>query len=250
MNNRDKFLLNIRKALGRSGESFPDPSNNVTAMFENESVVNSKVELIRKHILDQYSELASEMAESALQAGWKTKIVNSTFEASEYIKRISADLKASKIICSSQPIIKELGLQKIFRDTKLTIKTGAIDQNSNDEQRTLQRSSIRLNAIEADIGITGVDYAILETGSCVIIPNTGISRLVSLLPPVHIAIVESRQILPSLDELFTLTRHEFLKGNLSSYMNIITGPSRTADIEHTIVTGVHGPAEVHMIIIE
>ncbi len=250
MNNRDKFLLKIRKALGRSEEILPDHSNNITSMFESESVVNSKVELIRKHILDQYRDLVSEMAESALQAGWKTKVVNSNFEAAEYIKRISAELKASKIICSTQPIIKELNLPKIFHDTKLTIKTGAVDQNSNDEQRTLQRSAIRLNAIQADIGITGVDYAILETGSCVIIPNTGVSRLVSLLPPVHIAIVEARQILPSLDELFTLTRHNFLNGNLSSYMNIITGPSRTADIEYTIVTGVHGPAEVHMIIIE
>ena len=44
----------------------------------------------------------------------------------------------------------------------------------------------------SDIGVTGVDYAISETGTCVIIPRAGVSRLVSLLPPVHIALVEKR----------------------------------------------------------
>ena len=101
----------------------------------------------------------------------------------------------------------------------------------------------------ADLGITGVDYAIAETGTCVIIPRAGVSRLVSLLPPVHIALVESGQVLPSLDELFTLRRDDFLNGNLGSYMNLITGPSRSADIEYQLITGVHGPGEVHMVLI-
>ncbi len=250
MNDRNKFLLNVRKALGRSRETSPPLSNDVTSIFENESVISSKVELIRKQTLDYSSCLTSELAETALQAGWKVKVVNSTSEASRYVKKICIELKASKIMCSAHPILRELDLEKIFSDTELTINTCPINQNLNDEQKTLKRLSIRSNAIEADIGITGVDYAIVETGSCVLIPRTGVSRLVSLLPPIHIAIVESKQILPSLDELFTLVRHDFLNGDLVSYMNIITGPSRTADIEHTIVTGVHGPAEVHMILIE
>jgi L-lactate dehydrogenase complex protein LldG len=73
--------------------------------------------------------------------------------------------------------------------------------------------------------------------------------LVSLLPPVHIAIVTRGQVLPSLDELFTLRRRDFLDGKLASYMNLITGPSRSADIEYTLVTGVHGPGEVHMVLV-
>ena len=101
----------------------------------------------------------------------------------------------------------------------------------------------------ADLGITGVDYAIAETGTCVIIPAAGASRLVSLLPPVHIALVERGQVLPSLDELFTFRRRDFVNGELGSYMNLITGPSRTADIEYKLVTGVHGPGEVHMVLI-
>ena len=84
---------------------------------------------------------------------------------------------------------------------------------------------------------------------CVIIPQTGVSRLASLLPPVHIALVRRGQTLPSLDELFTLRRADFAADALGSYMNLITGPSRTADIEYQIITGVHGPGEVHMVLI-
>ena len=52
-----------------------------------------------------------------------------------------------------------------------------------------------------------------------------------------------------MDELFTLRRDDFIRGDFGSYMNLITGPSRTADIEYTIVTGVHGPGEVHMVLV-
>ena len=112
-----------------------------------------------------------------------------------------------------------------------------------------QREMLREQVIKADIGVTGVDYAIAETGSCVLLPRKGVSRLVSLLPPEHVAVVEKGQVLPSLDELFTLRRQDFLEGKLGSYMNIITGPSRSADIEYTLVTGVHGPGEVYMVLI-
>ena len=100
-----------------------------------------------------------------------------------------------------------------------------------------------------DIGITGVDYAIAETGTCVLIARSGVSRLVSLLPPVHIEVVQRGQVPPSLDELFALRRQDFIDGALGSYMSLITGLSRSADIESTLVTGVHGPGEEHVVLV-
>ena len=72
------------------------------------------------------------------------------------------------------------------------------------------------------------------------------ARLISLLPPVHVGIVERGRILSGLDELFGLLPQP---AEQSSSMVLITGPSRTADIEQILVRGVHGPGEIHVVIV-
>ena len=97
-----------------------------------------------------------------------------------------------------------------------------------------------------EVGITSADYALADTGSLVFFSESGESRLLSLLPPCHIAVIESSKIVPSLDDVF---RMRPLPGAESSAMVLITGPSRTADIEMRLVRGVHGPGEIHVILI-
>ena len=133
--------------------------------------------------------------------------------------------------------------------TGIALHRAVIDDNAEEALRQEQRAVIRDLCINADVGLTGVDHAIAETGSVVLLPRRGVSRIVSLLPPVHVAVVRRGEVLPSLDELFALRRLEHSEGTLGSYLNIITGPSRSADIEHTLVTGVHGPGEVHMVLL-
>jgi L-lactate dehydrogenase complex protein LldG len=98
-----------------------------------------------------------------------------------------------------------------------------------------------------EVGITSADYALADTGSLVMFTESKESRLLSLLPPCHIAVIESSKIVASLDDVFRLRP---LPGAESSAMVVITGPSRTADIEMRLVRGVHGPGEIHVIIIE
>ncbi len=98
----------------------------------------------------------------------------------------------------------------------------------------------------AEVGITSADYALADTGSLVIFTESE-SRLLSLLPPCHIAIVEESKLVASLDDVFRLRP---LPAERSSAMVVITGPSRTADIEMRLVRGVHGPGEIHVILIE
>lgn len=99
----------------------------------------------------------------------------------------------------------------------------------------------------AEVGINFADYALADTGSLVFLSESRESRLISLLPPVHIAMIARKNILSGLDELFTLVPQPMAQ---SSAMVLITGPSRTADIEMRLVRGVHGPGEIHVIIVE
>jgi L-lactate dehydrogenase complex protein LldG len=99
---------------------------------------------------------------------------------------------------------------------------------------------------QVDVGITSADYALADTGSLVFLSESHESRLLSLLPPCHIAVIEESKIVASLDDVF---RERPLPGAQSSAMVVITGPSRTADIEMRLVRGVHGPGEIHVIII-
>lgn len=94
------------------------------------------------------------------------------------------------------------------------------------------------------IGITDVDAAIAESGSIVVSTN-GRIRNAWITPPVHIAIVRASHILPDLVDLFEL-RPDTLD---AASTTIITGPSKTADIEGVLVTGVHGPAVVEVVLV-
>jgi L-lactate dehydrogenase complex protein LldG len=95
------------------------------------------------------------------------------------------------------------------------------------------------------VGVTGCHAAIAETGSLVLLSGPGTSRTVSLLPPVHLAVVRPEDLCSTLAELFA-TRQGLLRDAASC--TIVTGPSRTADIELTLTLGVHGPGVVVVVI--
>jgi L-lactate utilization protein LutC len=101
----------------------------------------------------------------------------------------------------------------------------------------------------ADVGISNVEHLVAETGSVVVSSGPDDPRSLSLLPPVHVAIADRRQLLGDLFDLFDLFSPISSRGNSpASCMTIITGPSKTGDIELRLVTGVHGPGEIHVVL--
>jgi L-lactate utilization protein LutC len=100
-------------------------------------------------------------------------------------------------------------------------------------------------AYDLDCGITDVHAAVAETGSIVIRPDAGHGRLLSLAPPIHIAVIEPRNFVADLVDLFEKLGRDGIAPNTT----IITGPSKTADIEGVLVTGVHGPGLVQLYIL-
>ncbi len=103
----------------------------------------------------------------------------------------------------------------------------------------------RTEQAKADIGLTGCDAAIAETGSLVLISGEGKARTASLLPFEHVAIVRRSEIYYTMGEFFEKKGKEVVA---ASYLNIITGPSRTADLELSLTLGVHGPGKVTVVI--
>lgn len=103
----------------------------------------------------------------------------------------------------------------------------------------------RFEQARAEIGLTGSDAGIAETGSLVFASGPGRSRTVSLLPPVHLAVVRRGDVCFSMGELFR-NRRDLLEATAST--TVITGPSRTADIELSLTLGVHGPGRVLVVI--
>ena len=98
---------------------------------------------------------------------------------------------------------------------------------------------------DVDVGITDVAAALAETGSLILRSDAEHSRGAHLAPPTHIAIVHARQILADMLDLFPDEHID----PMPSSMVIITGPSKTADIEGVLITGVHGPGAVHVLLL-
>ena len=153
-------------------------------------------------------------------------IVNNDTDIAAALTRIITDLKAQRLAISDNPEV-----ERLLNLTDLEIEELAIAPNSSD-------------VFSFDVGITTVQAAIAETGTVVLDSTQERHRLVSLVPPVHIAIVDASKIYETLGEALAFIH----KNELSPAVTFITGPSRTADIELTLTVGVHGPQELYVII--
>ncbi len=116
-----------------------------------------------------------------------------------------------------------------------------------------ERARLRAITARADLGLTGVDLAVAETGTLVLVSGAGRPRSTSLLPPCHIALFDRTALVESLPQVGVFLEAWHGDGAPpadGAVVNFITGPSRTADIELTLTRGVHGPKEVHAIFVD
>jgi iron-sulfur cluster protein len=115
------------------------------------------------------------------------------------------------------------------------------------------RKELRRKFLEADMGISGANIAIAETGTLVIVSNEGNARLVTSLPDVHVAVVGYERLVEDMDDATSIIKILSKCGTgqkMTSYVSFITGPSRTSDIERQLTLGCHGPKEVHIVFVD
>ena len=238
---KSEFLASVRRSLGREPGA-PQPP--YPRLAQDLAFLEEEFEKVRRRVESNRDALVDKLAEIALLRGWQVQRTPDPEEAMAYIQTLARRQGADRVVRSSQEVFDFVPV-----DTALTAAGVAVTEVVHGEDRS--REFLRQQIVASGIGITGVDYAIAETGSVIVRPRAGLSRLVSLVPPVHVALVRPEDVIDSLDDLFLLRRVEYLRngGDMGRYLNFITGPSRTADIEQTLVVGVHGPKEAHMLLL-
>jgi L-lactate dehydrogenase complex protein LldG len=212
---------------------------------ENLAELEGRAAKLRARLLENRPAILDRFCEMAVKGGWNLHRAAGVEEAIGHVASLASELGVSRAVRSSQPVFDDAPVDAALESRGIAV-TPIV--GSGQSPRETLREEIR----RAGLGLTGADYALAETGSVIVLPRRGLSRLVSLVPPVHVALVRPLDVLESLDDLFLLRRLEYYQrnGEMGSYLNFITGPSRTADIEQTIVIGVHGPREVHMVLLD
>lgn len=105
------------------------------------------------------------------------------------------------------------------------------------------------NLAESEVSITGCEYLVARTGSIVMSTAQQSGRTTSVYAPIHICIAYNSQLLYDVKDALVFLKEKY-PDNFPSFITFATGPSRTADIEKTLVTGVHGPKEVYCFLVE
>ncbi|MGE4441615.1 MAG: lactate utilization protein C [Desulfomicrobium sp.] len=140
----------------------------------------------------------------------------------------------------NDPILDELGLEKRLAGDIAVRAVPVADSFTPSE-----RQEFREEVMDSYIGVTTADYLLADTASLALLGGRGRARSVSLVPSIHIAVVPASRMIGSYRQLLSLLDARELPSNLT----VITGPSKTADIEATLVHGAHGPREMHLFIV-
>jgi L-lactate utilization protein LutC len=207
----DKILHKVRTALGRSAgqepAAAPEPRLRVPAV-------------------DAEARIAGFREKLEALAG-RTHRAASPGEAAACVAAI---LNGRPALASNAPFLSECGVTALEG-----VRSGVTE-----------RDELRQLCATVGVGVTSADYALADTGSLVLLSSAREARMISLLPPAHVAVIPAAALLTGLDELLSMLPRP---AEQTSSMVLITGPSRTADIEQILVRGVHGPGEVHAVIV-
>ena len=219
MNHSDQDLIHkVRTALGRSGPLTAPP----TPPLLDEPLTR----LVHTEI-----GLPALFAQRAIE----NKMDVESLRVDDLPDRVIAYLQSkglSSVATPVSPFLEKVGVADALH--RHAFKVGRWDQLTMDQ------------LFDYDAGLTDVHYAVAETGSLVVRSTPTHGRALSLIPPLHIAVVEPRNILPDLVDLFD----KLARDGAGTGTAIITGPSKTADIEMNLVQGVHGPGTVKVFVLE
>ena len=238
---------------------------------------------IKKHVinhLDQYLEL---LESNVISSGGNVYFAETAEDATQYVINLAKEKSVKTVVKSKSMLSEEMSLNEelikhgidpyetdlgeyivqLAEETPYHIIAPAIhksrqevselfadkigtNQTENIETLTLEaRDQLRDKFIEADMGITGGNFLVAETGTLALVSNEGNGRMCTSMPPIHVAIVGMEKIIPSMEDLGTFLRLLIRSATgqwISSYVTMISGPRKSTDID--------GPEEFHLVIVD
>jgi L-lactate dehydrogenase complex protein LldG len=136
-------------------------------------------------------------------------------------------------------LIKKQDWKKVF----------CVEEKFRSAAATISDRLVKNDLAACDVSITGCEYLVARTGSIVMSTAQPSGRSVSVYAPVHICIAYTSQLVYDVKDALLAAKEKY-RENIPSLITFATGPSRTADIEKTLVVGVHGPKEVYVFLVE
>ncbi|MCI5763492.1 LutB/LldF family L-lactate oxidation iron-sulfur protein [Actinobacillus porcinus] len=238
---------------------------------------------IRNHVLANLDAYLYQLSEKVEQNGGHVFFAETAEEANDYILRVAREKNAKKIVKSKSMVTEEIGMNHILEKDGIKVvetdlgeyllqivgdkpshivvpaihkdrhqirkelheKLGYNGTEKPEEMTSFIRQVIRKDFLEADIGISGCNFAVAETGSCCLVTNEGNLRLATTVPKTHIAVMGMERIAPTFQEvdvLITMLCRSAVGAKLTGYNTWLTGPRLEGETD--------GPEEFHLVIVD
>ncbi|MDG6445259.1 LutB/LldF family L-lactate oxidation iron-sulfur protein [Glaesserella parasuis] len=238
---------------------------------------------IRNHVLANLDAYFYQLSEKVQQNGGKVFFAETAEEATAYIRQIALEKNAKKIVKSKSMVTEEIGLNNVLENEGIKVvetdlgeyllqivgdkpshivvpaihkdrykirqelheQLGYNGSETPEEMTAFVRQVIRKDFLEADIGISGCNFAVAETGSVCLVTNEGNLRLATTVPKTHIAVMGMERLAPTFQEvdvLITMLARSAVGAKLTAYNTWLTGPRLEGETD--------GPEEFHLVIVD
>ncbi|WP_332631942.1 LutC/YkgG family protein [Halalkalibacter flavus] len=230
--NKDRFLDQIAKSLGRERKSAPVARPNWKHQPQHDVFKGLSQDQLVERLKEQCKNIHTQVE------------IVTTESLQKVLERVVDDWNAKSIVSWDDPRFKEYGVDHYFEQAS----SKNIDVHKWDPSIVDENVKI---AERADIGITFADITLAESGTVVLLSDKGKGRSVSLLPTFYIAIIPKSTIVPRMTQATSyIHQMQQEQGTVPSCINFISGPSNSADIEMNLVVGVHGPVKAYYLIVD
>lgn len=271
-----KAVANAQETIGRNRQKMVDELGHWEDWRD-------RAAQIRDHVLANLDAYLYQLSEKIEQHGGHVFFAQTKEEASQYILNIAKEKKAKKIVKAKSMVTEEIGLNPVLEKAGINVietdlaefilqqakdapshvvvpaihknraqirqifhdKLGYNGSDTPEEMTRFVRQNIRDDFFTADIGITGCNFAVAETGSVCLVTNEGNARLSTTLPKTHIAVMGMERIAPTFKEvdiLITMLARSAVGLRLTGYNTWLTGPKENDNVD--------GPEDFHLVIVD